>query len=69
MNCGRCRKQTAQTAILILVALEPLVGTLPLVRADISQTGCCKREGLEPKVEAVIDEFRASVPAISWTGC
>ena len=68
MNCGRCRKQTAQTAILILVALDPLVGTLPLVRAAISQTGCCKREGLEPKVEAVIDEFRASVPAIMDKG-
>jgi len=39
-----------------------------LVRADVPQTGCCKREGLEPKVEAAIDEFRAAVPGIMDKG-
>ena len=32
------------------------------------QTGCYKREGLEPKVEALIDEFRASVPGMMEKG-
>jgi CubicO group peptidase (beta-lactamase class C family) len=38
------------------------------LHAAVSQTGCCKREGLDPKVEAIIDEFRASVPEIMDKG-
>lgn len=37
-------------------------------RAGVPQTGCCKREGLEPKIAAIIEEFRASVPAIMDKG-
>jgi CubicO group peptidase (beta-lactamase class C family) len=50
--------------VLSVVVLGFLSGTPVLLRADIPQTGCYKREGLAPKVEAVIDEFRASVPRI-----
>lgn len=34
----------------------------------IPQTGCHKREGLEPEIEAVIEEFRTSIPAIMRKG-
>lgn len=36
--------------------------------AAIPQTECYKREGLDPKAEAVIDAFRASVPAAMKKG-
>ena len=54
--------------VLSIVVLGFLAGTLTPVRAAIPQTGCYKREGLEPKVEAVIDEFRASVPGMMEKG-
>ena len=48
--------------LLILGAAGCLsVGTIP-------QTGCYKRAGLAPKIEAVIDEFRASVPEMMKKG-
>ena len=68
VNCDRCRKHATRTIVLSAVVLECLAGTLSPLRAALPQTGCCKREGLEPKVEAVIDEFRASVPGIMDKG-
>ncbi len=40
----------------------------PSLRADMPQTGCCKRKGLVPQIEAAIDGFRASVPGIMDKG-
>jgi len=34
----------------------------------VPQTGCYKREGLDPKIETVIDEFRVSAPATMKKG-
>jgi CubicO group peptidase (beta-lactamase class C family) len=64
MNRDRGASHTTQVIVLSAVVLEFLAGTLSPVVAAIPQTGCYKREGLDPKVEAVIDEFRASVPGI-----
>jgi CubicO group peptidase (beta-lactamase class C family) len=65
-DCGwkQVRRVTAWSAVL----LGFLVGTPALLRADIPQTGCYQREGLDPKVEAAIEEFRASVPGIMDKG-
>ena len=46
----------------VFAALAFLPAMLTSVQADIPQTGCYKRETLDPKVEAAIEEFRASVP-------
>jgi CubicO group peptidase (beta-lactamase class C family) len=67
-DCDCCEKHVARAFVLSIVVLEALAGTLSPVRAAIPQTGCSKREGLEPRVEAVIDEFRASVPGIMDKG-
>ncbi|MCU0913806.1 MAG: beta-lactamase family protein [Planctomycetes bacterium] len=45
-----------------------LVGFGGPVQAAIPQTGCYKRPDLDPKIEAVIDEFRATVPEIMDRG-
>ena len=37
-------------------------------RAGVPQMGCCKRDGLDPKIAAAIDEFRASVPGMMEKG-
>ena len=50
--------------ILCLVVSKSLAAALPSLRAGVSRTGCSKRSGLDPKVEAAIDEFRAQVPGI-----
>ena len=49
--------------------MGPFVGlSSPPVWADVPQTGCYKRDGLEPKVAAALEEFRASVPALMGKG-
>ena len=62
------RMRVVRVIALIFVVLAFLSAVLTPVRAAIPQTGCYKREGLAPKVEAVIDEFRASVPGIMDKG-
>ena len=44
------------------------MGMGPSLRTAIPQTGCYKRPGLEARVEAAIEEFRASVPGIMDKG-
>ncbi len=68
MNNGCASKHAVPAVVLFVLVLEFLAGTLAPVRAANPQTGCYKREGLEPKVEAIIDEFRASVPGIMAKG-
>jgi len=63
-----CRKRAPPAVVLFVVVLEYLAGTRAPVRADIPRTGCYQREGREPKVEAVIEEFRASVPGMMDKG-
>ena len=53
--------------VFVLLVGVALCANVPL-HAAVPQTGCCKREGLDPKVEAIIDEFRASVPEIMGKG-
>jgi CubicO group peptidase (beta-lactamase class C family) len=57
------RKIVFLVTLLVFAALasSPLYGAVP-------QKGCYKRPGLDPKIEAVIDEFRASVPGIMDKG-
>ncbi len=62
MNCDGGWRQVGRARVWSVVLLGSLAGTPAALHAAIPQTGCYKREGLEPKVEAVIDEFRASVP-------
>ncbi len=50
--------------VLSILVVEFLAGSLCPVRAAAPGTGGYKREGLDPKITAVIDEFRASVPGI-----
>ena len=68
MNFSHRRKHATPALVLSAVALECLAGMLTPLRAAIPQTGCYQRETLEPKVRAVIDEFRASVPGIMDKG-
>jgi CubicO group peptidase (beta-lactamase class C family) len=68
MNYGRGWKQVGRVIVLSVVVLGFLAGAPVLAHADIPQTGCYKRAGLDPKVEAVIDEFRAAVPEIMGKG-
>jgi len=49
--------RTARTPVVVIGILLGVVG-----EAALAQTACYKRTGLDPKIEAVIDEFRASVP-------
>jgi len=64
MNCDNGRSRIVRAVVMSAVVLESLAATLAPLRAAIPQTGCYKRQGLAPKVEAVIDEFRASVPEV-----
>jgi len=64
MSCNRGRTQVLRTSVFSVAALGFFAGTPARLRADIPQTGCYKRETLDPKVEAAIEEFRASVPRI-----
>lgn len=76
LTMGRCLLTKArayavqQVTLLCLLMLGLLIlgaaGCLPVI--TIPQTGCYKKEGLDPKVEAVFEEFRASVPAIMRKG-
>ncbi len=68
MKCDHGREYVGRVMIVSVVVLGFLSGAPAPLRADIPQTGCYKREGLEPKVEAVVDEFRASVPGIMNKG-
>jgi CubicO group peptidase (beta-lactamase class C family) len=68
MDCDCGWKQVRRVTAWSVVLLGFLVGTPALLRADIPQTGCYQREGLDPKVEAAIEEFRASVPGIMDKG-
>jgi CubicO group peptidase (beta-lactamase class C family) len=62
-NCDIWKKRVSQSVIILAVLLAIVTagcssfGTIP-------QTGCYKREGLDPNIEAVIDEFRPSVTEI-----
>jgi CubicO group peptidase (beta-lactamase class C family) len=62
MNCDCGWRRVGRIRVWSIVMLGSLVGTPAVLCAAIPQTGCYKREGLEPKVEAAIEEFRASVP-------
>jgi CubicO group peptidase (beta-lactamase class C family) len=64
MNHDGCRTRAVGVIVLSVVVW----GFFVPVRADVPQTGCCKRNGLDPKIEAAIDEFRASVPGIMDKG-
>ncbi len=68
MNDDDCRKHATQKVVLFAIVVAFLTCAFSPLRAAIPQTGCYKREGLEPKVEAVIDEFRASVPGVMAKG-
>ena len=53
-------------SIAVLMGLFPGLGA---GRAgDIPQTGYYQRDGLEPKIEAAIEEFRACVPTLMGEG-
>src|SRR5512143_1783599 len=60
--------RVARVLALISVVLASLPAMLTPAQAAIPQTGCYKREGLELKVEAAIEEFRASVPGMMDKG-
>jgi len=67
------RKDTSQRRIAggitsLVMLLASAVLTSPRLCGATPQKGCYKRQGLDPKVEAVIDEFRASVPQIMDKG-
>jgi CubicO group peptidase (beta-lactamase class C family) len=64
MYCDFDEKHVTQMVVLFAVVLEFMGGGLTPAVAAIPQTGCYTREGLEPKVQIIIDEFRASVPGI-----
>lgn len=68
MNCDRGRKPVGRVMVLSVVVLGFFAGTPTSLYAAIPQTGCYEREGLEPKVEAAIEEFRASVPEMMDKG-
>ena len=68
MNRDCCRRHATQVIVLSAVVLEFLAGTLSPLPAAIGQAGCYQREALEPKIQTVIDEFRASVPGIMDKG-
>ncbi len=64
MDGNGSRMRVVRVAPLIFVVLASFPAVLPPVRAALPQTGCYKREALDPKVEAALEEFRASVPGI-----
>jgi hypothetical protein len=64
MNDDGGGKRATPVVVLLAVMLEFLGGARAPLRAASPQTGCYTREGLEPKVQAIVEEFRASVPGI-----
>jgi len=62
------RKKLVSQSVIILAILLAIVTAGCSSFGTIPQTGCYKREGLEPKVEVVIEEFRASVPELMKKG-
>ena len=63
------RRDAIGRPVLVLALLVGIVECTSIsLRAAVPQTGCFKRQGLDPKVEALIDEFRASVPAMMDKG-
>ncbi len=65
-NCGG--EHIRRLTVVSVVVLGLLAGTPALRGANIPRMGCCKREGLEPKIEAAINEFRVSVPGMMEKG-
>ncbi len=53
-------------AVMVLLVLVPVACTT--LSAATPQTGCYKREGLNPKVDSVIEAFRDSVPKLMKKG-
>ena len=68
MNCSCGWKHAGRAMVWFAIVLGFLGGVPAPLHAAIPQTGCYKREGLEPTVEAVIEEFRASVPGMMEKG-
>lgn len=68
MSDDWCRKHATQVVVVFAVVLEFLAGVFVPLRAATAQTGCYQREALEPKVQTVIDEFRASVSGMMDKG-
>ena len=58
---GACTNVRSAALIVVLV-VTPVVCTTP--EAAIPPTGCYKRQGLDPKVDSAIEEFRDSVPKL-----
>jgi len=59
-----CRLRAVKVIVLSVLVL----GSPAPMRADIPQTGGYQRDGLDPKIGAAIDEFRASVPGMMAKG-
>jgi CubicO group peptidase (beta-lactamase class C family) len=62
-HCDIWKKRISQFVILLSVLLALIMGGCSSFR-DIPQTGCYKREDMDPRIEAVIDEFGSSVTEI-----
>jgi CubicO group peptidase (beta-lactamase class C family) len=61
--CSNSHGRSIRWFVITFAALIEILGGSGLsLQAAIPQTGCYKREGLNPKVESVIDKFRALVP-------
>jgi hypothetical protein len=55
-NCD-IRKKLVSQSVIILAVLLAIVTAGCSSFGTIPQTGCYKREGLDPNIEVVIDEF------------
>jgi CubicO group peptidase (beta-lactamase class C family) len=61
-------KCSVRRVFTIAVLIGLVTGLGAPARAGVPQTACCKRDGLDPKIEAAVDEFRAAVPGMMEKG-
>lgn len=67
-NCGISRRHPARSVTGLAVLLAVLASTCSSLARPVPQTGCEKRANLDPKVDAAVEQFRSSVPAIVKKG-
>lgn len=67
-SCNIWKKRITQSVIICAVLLAIITARCSSLSTGVPKTGCYKREGLDTRIEAVIDEFRDSVPEMMKKG-
>lgn len=68
MKNDRHSQRVLRAVVFSVLVVESLAGMVCRARAATPQTGFYRRGGLDPRIVAAIDEFRASVPGIMDKG-